>query len=118
MKKKKKVKLLSHVPLFMTPWTLTYKAPPSMGSSRQEYWSGLLFPSSGDFSNPGIEPGSLALQADALPSEPPSKPSEEKSDEENQMKKYQTQKAMYYMISFQLSICPLWTNLLIQKAFQ
>ena len=71
----------------MTPWTVTYKAPPSMGSSRQEYCSGLLFPSPGDLSNPGTEPGSPALQADALPSEPPRKPSEEKPDEENQMKK-------------------------------
>ena len=46
----------------------------SMGFSRQEYWSGLSFPSPGDLSNPGIELGSLALQADALPSEPPGKP--------------------------------------------
>ena len=44
-----------------------------MGFSRQEYWSGLPFPSPGDLSDPGIEPGSLALQADALPSEPPGK---------------------------------------------
>ena len=44
-----------------------------MGFSRQEYWSGLPFPSPGDLPNPGIEPGSLALQADALPSEPPGK---------------------------------------------
>ena len=42
-----------------------------MEFSRQEYWSGLPFPSPGDLPNPGIEPGSLALQADALPSEPP-----------------------------------------------
>ena len=41
------------------------------GISRQEYWSGLPFPSPGDLSNPGIEPGSPALQADSLPSEPP-----------------------------------------------
>ena len=45
-----------------------------MGFSRQEYWSGLPFPSAGDFPNPGIEPGSPALQADTLPSEPPGKP--------------------------------------------
>ena len=49
------------------------QAPQSMGFSRQEYWSGLLFPSSGDLSNPGIKPGSPALQADSLPSEPPGK---------------------------------------------
>ena len=46
-----------------------------MEFSRQEYWSGLPFPSPGDLPNPGIEPGSPALQADALPSEPPGKPS-------------------------------------------
>ena len=45
-----------------------------MGFSRQECWSGLLFPSPGDLPNPGIEPGSPTLQADALPSEPPGKP--------------------------------------------
>ena len=44
-----------------------------MGFSRHECWSGLPFPSSGDLSDPGIEPGSPALQADALPSEPPGK---------------------------------------------
>ena len=66
-----KVKLLSCVGLFATTWTVTYQAPPSMGFSRQEYWGGLLFPSPGDLPNPGIKPGSPALQADALPSEPP-----------------------------------------------
>ena len=48
MKVKVKVKSLSHVRLFVTPWTVVYQAPPSMGFSRQEYWSGLPFPSSGD----------------------------------------------------------------------
>ena len=51
------------------------KAPLSMGFSRQEYWSGLPFPSPGGLPNPGIEPGSPALQADTLSSEPPGKPS-------------------------------------------
>ena len=46
-----------------------------MGFSRQEYWSGLPFPSPGDQPTPGMEPGSPALQADSLPSEPPGKPS-------------------------------------------
>ena len=64
---------LSRVGLFATPWTVAYQAPPSMGFSRQEYWSGLPFPSSGDLPNPGIEPRSPALQADALTSEPPGK---------------------------------------------
>ena len=58
-----KVKPLGHVQLFMTPWTLTQQAPPSLGFSRQEYWRVLPFPSPGDLPHPGIEPGSLALQA-------------------------------------------------------
>ena len=66
-----KVKSLSRVRLLATPWTVAYQAPPSMGFSRQEYWSGLPLPSPGDLPDPGIEPGSPALQADALPSEPP-----------------------------------------------
>ena len=70
---KVKVKSLSCVRLFVTPWTVAYQAPPSMEFSRQEYWSGLPFPSPGHLPNPRIEPGSLALQADALPSEPPGK---------------------------------------------
>ena len=72
--KKVKVKSLSRVQLFATPWTVVYQAPPSMGFSRQEYWSGLPFPSPGGLPNPGIEPRSPALQEDALPSEPPGKP--------------------------------------------
>ena len=64
------VKLLSCVRLFATPWTVVYQAPPSMGFSRQEYWSGVPFPFPGDIPDPGIEPWSPALQADALPSEP------------------------------------------------
>ena len=65
------MKLLSRVRLFATPWTVAYQAPLSMGFSRQEYWSGLPFPSPGDLPDPGVKPGSPALQADALPSEPP-----------------------------------------------
>ena len=72
--KRKKVKSFSHVRLFATPWTVAYQAPLSMEFSRQEWWNGLLFPSPGDLPNPGIEPGSPALQANALPSEPPGKP--------------------------------------------
>ena len=53
----------------MTPWTVAYQAPLSMGFSRQEYWSGLPFPSPGDLPDPGIEPGFPALEADALTSE-------------------------------------------------
>ena len=51
-----------------------HQAPPSRGFSRQEYWSGLPFPSPGDLPDPGIEPRSPTLQADTLPSEPPGKP--------------------------------------------
>ena len=69
-----KVKLFSCVQLFVTPWTVAYQAPPSMGFFRQEYWSGLPFPSPGDLPNPGIEPRSPAFQADTLTSEPPGKP--------------------------------------------
>ena len=69
----KKVKSLSLVLLFATPWTVARQAPLSMGFSRQEYWHGLPFPSPGDLPNPGIKPGSPALQADASPSEPPGK---------------------------------------------
>ena len=75
--KKVKVKLLSHVRLFATPWTVTYQAPSSMEFSRQEYCSGMPFPSPGDLPwTWGLNQGSPALQADALPSEPPGKPKE------------------------------------------
>ena len=60
-----KVKSLNRVRLFVTSWTVAYQAPQSMEFSRQEYWSGLPFPSLGDLPNPGIEPGSPALQADS-----------------------------------------------------
>ena len=52
---KVKVKSLSHVRLFAIPWTVAYQVPPPMGFSRQEYWSGLPFPSAGDLPDPGIE---------------------------------------------------------------
>ena len=69
-----KVKSLSCVRLFVTPWIVAYQAPPSMGFSRQQCWSGLPFPAPGDLPDPGIEPGSPTLQAEALPCEPPGKP--------------------------------------------
>ena len=71
---KVKVKSLSRVRLFATPWTVANQAPPSMGFSMQECWSGLPFPSPGGLPDPGIEPRSPALQADALLSEPAGKP--------------------------------------------
>ena len=66
---KVKVKSLGRVQLFVIPWTVAYQAPLPMGFYRQEYWSGLPFPSPGDLPNPGIKPRSPALQADALTSE-------------------------------------------------
>ena len=70
-KERNKVKFLSHVRLFATPWTVAHQAPPSMEFSRQEYWGELPFPSPGYLPNPGIEPGTPALQTDTLPSESP-----------------------------------------------
>ena len=55
------VKSLSRVQLFVIPWTVAYQVPPSMGFSRQEYWSGLPFPSPGDLPDAGVEPRSRAL---------------------------------------------------------
>ena len=63
------VQSLSHVRLFATPWTVAHQPPPSMGFSRQEYWSGLTFPSPGDLPSAGIEPPSLAMEVDSLPTE-------------------------------------------------
>ena len=78
---KVKVKSLSRVRLFVTPWTVAHQAPPSMGFSRQEYWSGLPFPSPGNLPDPGIEPGSPwvagrqgCTAGRSLNSEPPRKP--------------------------------------------
>ena len=70
----------------MTLWTVASKAPLSMGFSRQDYWSGLPFPSPRDLPNPGIEPGSPTLQADALSSEPPGKPHREVRECRNKAK--------------------------------
>ena len=69
----REVKSLSHVRLFVTPWTVAYQAP-SMRFSRQEYWSELPFPSPEDLPDPGIEPGSPELQVDSLPCKPAGKP--------------------------------------------
>ena len=70
--------LFSHVWFFMTPWTVAHHARLSMKFSRQEYWSGLPFPPSGNLLNPGIEPTSLvspALAGRFFTIEPPGKPS-------------------------------------------
>ena len=63
---KVKVKSLSRVRLFATPWTTAHQAPPSMGFSRQEYWSGLPFPPLGDLPHTGIKHECPAWQADSL----------------------------------------------------
>ena len=68
------ISCFSCVQLFAALWTVAHQVPPFKGSSRQEYWSGLSFPSPGDIPNLGIEPGSPALQADPLWSEPPENP--------------------------------------------
>ena len=64
---------LSRVQLFVTPWTVARQAPLSVGFSKQEYWSGLPFPSSEHLPNPQIKPGSPALQPGSLPRELPGK---------------------------------------------
>ena len=70
-----KVKLLNHVLFFEILLTIAYQVPLFMAFSRQEYWSGLPFPSPGDLPDLGIKPRSSVLWADVLPSEPPGKPS-------------------------------------------
>ena len=65
--------MLSSVCIFAIPWTVAYEISLTMEFSRQEYWSGLPFPSPGDPPSPGNEPRSPSLQADSLPSEPHSK---------------------------------------------
>ena len=77
----------------MTQWTADYQAPPSMGFSRQECWSGLPFPSPGDLPDPGIKPESPALQADALPSQPPGKHNKKKESKMVVAKRQRKEKA-------------------------
>ena len=67
------VKLLSRVRLFATPWTVAYQAPPSMGFSRQEYWSGLPFPSPGIFPTQGLNLSLPHCRQTLLLAEPPGK---------------------------------------------
>ena len=106
------VKSLSRVRLFVTPRTVAYHAPPSMGYSRQEYWSGLPFPSPGDLPDPGIEPRSPALQADTLTSEPPGKPIETIIFALSKLCYFVNSAAMnievhvYFQVIFSLNVCP------------
>ena len=73
LRARKRESSLSCIRLSATLWTVAYQAPPSMGFSRQEYWSGVPFPSPGDLPDPAIEPSSPALQLDTLPLESPGK---------------------------------------------
>ena len=66
--------VLKKVLTFWDPWTVAHQTSLSMGFLRQDYWSGLQFPSPGNHPDPGIEPRSLTLRADSLPSEPPGSP--------------------------------------------
>ena len=79
-----KVKSLSRVQLFVTPWTVAYQAPPSMGFSRQEYWSGLPFPSPGDLPDTEIEPVSPALAGGFFTAEPLEEPQHSNSRTEHE----------------------------------
>ena len=79
------MKSLSRVRLFATPWTVAHQAPPSVEFSRQEYWSGVPFPSPGDLPNPGIEPRSPPLQADALTAELPGRDQNKGSASQNSL---------------------------------
>ena len=90
-RKKSKIKWENILRLFATPWTVAHQGPPSIGFSRQEYWSGLPFPSPGDLPDPGTETRSPALQADALSSEPPGKPSKIKWENILRQMKIKTQ---------------------------
>ena len=67
--RKEESEVTQSCPTLCDPWTIAYQAPPSMEFSRQEYWRGLSFLSPGDLPDPGIEPRSPTLQADALPSD-------------------------------------------------
>ena len=79
-------------PTLCGPLDCSPHAPLSMGFSRQGYWSGLPFPSPGDLPDPGTKPGSPALQADSLQSEPPGKPHFVSNNLQNMNKKYNGQK--------------------------
>ena len=88
------------------PWTVACQASLSTGFSRQEYWSGLPFPSLGDLPSPGIKPGSPALQRDSWPSEPPGKPFSSRKDQRQGSKKRRRKKnlPLNSMISLALKI--------------
>ena len=69
-----KLEAVGNLSIVTAPWTIAHQAPLPMGFPRQEYWSGLPFPSLGDLPDPGIKLASPALQANSLPAELPGKP--------------------------------------------
>ena len=100
--------------LCVIPWTVAHQAPLCMRFSRQEYWSGLAFPALGDLPNPGIEPGSPALQAHSLPAEPPRKPSSSETwhksfSQGNQNRAQWLTRRI--LIELHASVCHIWTKL-------
>ena len=96
--------------LFVTPRTIAHQAPLSMGFSRQEYWSGLPFPPPGDLPNPGIEPRSLALQTDSLPSKSWGKKLPNTKDFTKNMRTNTISKVVEWKIYIQKSVAFLHTN--------
>ena len=68
-----RAQLLSHVQLCVSPWAVVCQAPPSMGFSRQGYWSGLPFPPPGDLPDPGTETTSPVVAGGFFTTEPPGK---------------------------------------------
>ena len=106
--------LLNHVRLFVTLWTVAHQAPLSMGFSKQEYWSGLPFPSPGDFSDPGIKAVSPALQADALSSEPSGKPLHRKSTPHGYGLVWRSNQSILKEISLECSLEGLMLKLKLQ----
>ena len=108
---KVKVKSLSPVRLFSTPWTIACQAPLSMEFSRQEYWSGLPVPSPGDLPGAAIEP-SPTLQADALPSEPPGKPLDSQ-----RWFHFLSLSEELYLVQLVFIVLAMWCKTLFSKSF-
>ena len=108
---------LSSVQLSATPWTTAHQHALSMEFSRQEHWSGLLFPSPGDLPDPGIKPSALCLlhrQADSLPLAPPGKPTASKCQKkpiykEAKLLKALTLKALRFHVRSP-GLCSLWNQ--------
>ena len=102
------VKSLSRVRLFATPWTVAYQASPSLGFSRQEYWSGLSCPPPGDLPHPGIKsssPASSELQVDYLPADPSGKPKGTRQDHDCYLKSESPSFLLYYQVHFLFPFC-------------